>query len=287
LIVLVTTEEECNFVLTLLSENFYQHFPSEQNTEGILVGFDVEGKEDKASTIQLSTMSLACVFATRDLNIQGHLPSSLVSFLEDNRILKAGTACFQDALRIKHNFGVETAGLLDISIICLKWKLTNSYKPLKDLANQLVGVLNPPAPTNWEKITITRPASVQYAGVDAWLGFMIAISIFSLINREKRGLYSWLNKYKSSEDEMMEFQKCFDILQKNKIKRLAPSNNDLFKTKIEDIIKKNEFARNTDLALDNLMKELNHNRTAKSKPTKNKNTDDNGDDEIILTNLIK
>jgi len=142
------------------------------NSQTIL-GFDTEtkpsfkkGKQNSNSValLQLSTSDKAFLFR---LNIIG-LPDSLISILENSRILKIGAAIHDD-IRIMRkikpfepsgfidiqqyikNFGIENSGLKKLAAIILRIKISKSQ--------QL---------SNWENQTLTDRQQL-YAATDAWV----------------------------------------------------------------------------------------------------------------------
>ena len=151
-----------------------------------LLGLDIEWKvtyeagitSRPTATLQLSTDVCAWVFQLSAMRSR-RLPASLVSLLEDPRVIKTGCKVANDALKLRRDFGVRTHGLLDVGKLAGE-ALTYGQRSwnLADLVAETVGKRLPKElrMSDWEAAPLSAEM-LLYAAADAYASRLVCVAL--------------------------------------------------------------------------------------------------------------
>lgn len=136
-----------------------------------VVGFDTEtkpafrkGVNHKISLIQISNSDIAWLFRVNKIGI----PPELVSFLEDENILKIGAGLSDDMRRLRQVIYFSPAGFLDLQKYVEAFRIES--KGLKKLTAIVLGykISKSQQMSNWESAELSMQQQM-YAATDAWV----------------------------------------------------------------------------------------------------------------------
>lgn len=152
-----------------------------------LLGLDIEWKVTYESgvtsrptaTLQLSTAHTAYVFQLSGM--RGRFPTSLAALLQDEGILKTGLNIGNDALKLRRDFGIRTAGLVDLGKLagqCLSHG--NRAWNLADLVAETTGRRLPKElrMSDWEATRLS-PEQLTYAARDAYASWLVCTRLLT------------------------------------------------------------------------------------------------------------
>ena len=147
-----------------------------------LVGLDIEWKvsyeanvtQRKAAVLQIATAGTCYVI---QLSSMPRFPAQLQALLEDRSVAKCGNKICNDALKLRRDFGVRTAGLLDLSKLAAK-AISDRPWSLADLCEVTLRHSLPKElrMTDWEA-TRLDDQQVMYAAVDAYASRAIGVTL--------------------------------------------------------------------------------------------------------------
>ena len=147
-----------------------------------LVGLDIEWKvsyeanvtQRKAAVLQIATAGTCYVI---QLSSMPHFPAQLQALLEDRSVAKCGNKICNDALKLRRDFGVRTAGLLDLSKLAAK-AISDRPWSLADLCEVTLRHSLPKElrMTDWEA-TRLDDQQIMYAAIDAYASRAIGVTL--------------------------------------------------------------------------------------------------------------
>lgn len=114
---------------------------------------------------------------------RARLPPSLRRLLEDPEILKVGVGISSDGLKLRADFGVQCAGLLDLSRLAAL-VLPHGHRPwsLAELCERVLGKQLQKRRaircSNWEAALLS-PEQLEYAALDAWASLEVYRQLLS------------------------------------------------------------------------------------------------------------
>jgi hypothetical protein len=148
-----------------------------------LVGLDIEWRvhyvkhstQRPAAVLQLCTAGACYVF---QLSAMGSFPQRLRELLEDSRVIKAGCKIANDALKLRRDFGIRCAGLVDLGRLAAV-ALRYGYRQwsLSDLCLTLTGrrLSKDERCTDWEARLTSE--QLRYAALDAWASRNVCLAL--------------------------------------------------------------------------------------------------------------
>jgi len=163
-----------------------------------VVGFDLEWRPTKngdnknnLALMQIST-KYQCILI-RLCNMR-HLPDSLIEFLNDSSILKAGVAISNDVKMLFEQYGIITKGAVDVQHFVHKYDRETKKNGLAGLAESVLSInLNKSHIIrcgNWESFTLSND-QIEYAALDAWVGCEILETLYQLHNENNQNILEW------------------------------------------------------------------------------------------------
>ena len=153
-----------------------------------LVGFDIEwtvtyesGKTQRpAALVQLATGTSVYLFHVAAM---GRFPERLATVIEDGRVLKAGSKVLNDMHKLRRDFGLQAAGLLEHQRLAAA-VLTYGERPWS-LSELVEACLRRHLPKEervrtsaWES-TCLDDEQTRYAALDAWASRAVALELLS------------------------------------------------------------------------------------------------------------
>lgn len=135
-----------------------------------VVGFDTEtrpcfkrGVANKVSLLQISTDKVAYLFRLHKIGI----PDSVISFLENDKILKIGVSIKDDFHALRRRNEISPAGFVDLQDVVAGMGIAD--RSLQKIYALLFGerISKSQRLSNWESDEFTEP-QMQYAAIDAW-----------------------------------------------------------------------------------------------------------------------
>ena len=146
----------------------------------VLLGLDIEWKPmfspadpyNPTSLLQLYAPGVAVIFRINDLRAEAGeefvFPTLLKDLLTNPYIYKAGLAVKEDAQRLYDDFGIQTAGCLEIKELPI-YQLCRP-KSMVALSAMFLGISisKAQATSNWENPRLTHQ-QIRYAATDAYL----------------------------------------------------------------------------------------------------------------------
>ncbi|KOO33873.1 werner syndrome ATP-dependent helicase-like protein [Chrysochromulina tobinii] len=153
-----------------------------------LVGFDIEwtvtyesGKTQRpAALVQLATGTSVYLFHVAAMS---RFPERLATVIEDRRVLKAGSKVLNDMHKLRRDFGLQAAGLLEHQRLAAA-VLTYGERPWS-LSELVEACLRRHLPKEervrtsaWES-TCLDDEQTRYAALDAWASRAVALELLS------------------------------------------------------------------------------------------------------------
>ena len=146
-----------------------------------LLGFDIEWKvtyeagmtQRPTATVQLSTAH--CAYVLQISAMRGRFPAALAALLQDGSILKAGCKVGNDALKLRRDFGIRTAGLVELGDLAAHSLLYGERSwNLVDLVAEAAGRRLPKElrMSDWEAAPLSAD-QLTYASRDAYASRLV------------------------------------------------------------------------------------------------------------------
>ena len=128
----------------------------------------------KAAVLQIATAGTCYVI---QLSSMPQFPAQLQALLEDRSVVKCGNKICNDALKLRRDFGVRTAGLLDLSKLAAK-AISDRPWSLADLCEVTLRHSLPKElrMTDWEA-TRLDDQQIMYAAIDAYASRAIGVTL--------------------------------------------------------------------------------------------------------------
>jgi len=203
-------------------------------------------------------------------------------------------ASYRDATKIAESYQVEPVGIVDVSLLAIKFKLVPVQKSLSYLAKDLLNIKKSNSVGNWGKFNLSE-SQIKYASMDAWFGYMVGLKLHESLCMDGSNFFVWLNKYKPSLRDL----KAADQVNNSLVEKPKPHHAEKFAQTREDRARKHvlrskleakkeayQYQETTERSLTNLVKQVkqNQNQANQTSPAK---SNQEGKDDLILFNFIQ
>lgn len=130
------------------------------------VTFEANVTQRPASVLQIATLGTCYVL---HLSAMREFPVALAALLEDARVIKTGCKIFNDALKLRRDYAVRTAGLLPLEKLAVRVVSERPWS-LNELSEHALGRRlrkGDVRMSHWEAASLSSE-QVEYASLDAW-----------------------------------------------------------------------------------------------------------------------
>jgi len=158
------------------AETFERAFPS---LKGPLIGLDCEWVgQNKVALLQIADSQGTCLLLR--LNLIGSVPDFIVNMLVNPKIIKVGVNIQEDAGKLHREFGVSTAGWVDMRHLAKKFRPDQRKLGLAGIAQAFLDVKLDKdwrvSASDWEAETLTKK-QINYAADDAFVGVASVVAM--------------------------------------------------------------------------------------------------------------
>ncbi|NWU90450.1 EXD2 protein, partial [Upupa epops] len=141
----------------------------------------VEGKANPVSLLQMASSSGLCVLVRLPRLVASRqiIPKTLLDIMADSAVLKVGVGCWEDAVKLLHDYDLPVKGSLDLRYLAMRQRkdLLHNCLSLKSLAEKVLNCPLDKSPhvrcSNWEAEELTQD-QILYAAKDA----QVSVALF-------------------------------------------------------------------------------------------------------------